>query len=174
MEDVPGTPPNDEQQVPKLVVGDKVKHLELIQAIITRMATNSFMIKGWCLTLVAALLALAGGEKGRPSFAFVACVPLFMFWYLDAYFLRMERWFRDLYNHYRKEPGDKTDFSMNITLIGAPANAWKMQGPILKVMWSITLGIFYGLTLMAVVAALIILKGWHIALWRGLKPVFGG
>jgi len=34
------------------------KELDLIQGCITRMAQNSFMIKGWGFTLVAALAAL--------------------------------------------------------------------------------------------------------------------
>jgi hypothetical protein len=36
----------------------KEKHLELIQAVISRMAGNSFLLKGWSVTLAAALLAL--------------------------------------------------------------------------------------------------------------------
>jgi hypothetical protein len=35
-----------------------VKHLEFIQNAITRMATNSFWLKGWAVTLVAATFAL--------------------------------------------------------------------------------------------------------------------
>ena len=32
----------------------KIAHLEMVQAVITRMAGNSFLIKGWSVTLVAA------------------------------------------------------------------------------------------------------------------------
>lgn len=38
---------------------DRIKHLEFIQAVITRMGTNSFLVKGWALTLAAAFLALS-------------------------------------------------------------------------------------------------------------------
>ena len=31
-----------------------VKHLELIQAVITRLANNSFLMKGWALTVTGA------------------------------------------------------------------------------------------------------------------------
>jgi len=41
---------------------DQRKHLELIQAVITRMAGNSFLIRGWSVTLVSALFT---GSKGR-------------------------------------------------------------------------------------------------------------
>lgn len=36
----------------------KLTHLEMIQAVITRMAGNSFARKGWAVTLVAGLFAL--------------------------------------------------------------------------------------------------------------------
>ena len=37
---------------------NKIKHLEFIQTVITRMNQNSFQIKGWMITIVSALLAL--------------------------------------------------------------------------------------------------------------------
>ena len=36
----------------------KLKHLEFIQNAINRMASNSFIIKGWCITLIVGLFAL--------------------------------------------------------------------------------------------------------------------
>ncbi|MEN9503463.1 MAG: hypothetical protein RI964_2748 [Pseudomonadota bacterium] len=38
---------------------DRLKHLEMLQQVITRMASNSFLIKGWSITLISALLAFA-------------------------------------------------------------------------------------------------------------------
>ena len=40
----------------------EIAHLQMIQAVITRMASNSFLIKGWSVTLVAALFALAAAN----------------------------------------------------------------------------------------------------------------
>ena len=37
---------------------NKRKHLEFIQAIISRMASNLFFLRGWTITLIGALLAL--------------------------------------------------------------------------------------------------------------------
>ena len=37
----------------------RVQHLELIQGVIGRMGQNSFLLKGWSVTLVTALIALA-------------------------------------------------------------------------------------------------------------------
>lgn len=67
----------------------KLKHLEILQATSTRMAGNSFLIKGWCITLVAAILALAS-QGNNQRIIFVNYLPIVMFWLLDAYFLRQE------------------------------------------------------------------------------------
>ena len=37
---------------------EKLKHLEFIQNAINRMNANSFQIKGWMITITAALLAI--------------------------------------------------------------------------------------------------------------------
>ena len=75
----------------------KIKHLEFIQNIITRMNSNSFTIKGWMVTIVSALLALYANSSNE-IFIFIAIVPVFIFWVLDAYYLMQERIFRNLYN----------------------------------------------------------------------------
>ena len=76
---------------------EKIQHLEFIQNIINRMNTNSFQIKEWMITIVSALLALyASGDN--VTYIFVAIIPTFLFWYLDAYYLQQERKFRKLYD----------------------------------------------------------------------------
>lgn len=82
---------------------DRVKHLEMIQAIVTRMAGNSFLVKGWTVTIVAALVAIAAKEA-EARFALVALLPAMSFWGLDAYYLRYERLFRRLYDAVRTAP----------------------------------------------------------------------
>ncbi|HZH78876.1 MAG TPA: hypothetical protein VEY88_22800 [Archangium sp.] len=72
-----------------------LKRLEILQNIIARMAQNSFTIKGWAVTVVAALLALSNKDTDR-WFALHALYPAIAFWGLDAYYLMQERLFRDL------------------------------------------------------------------------------
>lgn len=67
----------------------------LIQDVIKRMASNSFMIKGWTVTVVAITLLLRGD---RPVYAAVAFLPTLVFWGLDGYFLRQEKLYRKLYD----------------------------------------------------------------------------
>jgi hypothetical protein len=71
---------------------DKRMHLEFIQGVIHRMARNSFLLKGWAVTLVSALLALSAGGAFRRD-VIVAYLPLIGFWMLDGYFLHQERLF---------------------------------------------------------------------------------
>ena len=40
----------------------KMQHLQMIQDVITRMANNSFMLKGWAVTLIAGIFALASKD----------------------------------------------------------------------------------------------------------------
>jgi hypothetical protein len=75
---------------------DKVKHLEFIQAVIMRMNTNSFQIKGWCITIASALLAIYASTKNE-LFILISIAPTFVFWLLDSYYLMQERKFRGLY-----------------------------------------------------------------------------
>ena len=92
----------------------KLKHLDFIQNTITRMSHNSFLLKGWAVTLVGALFALSQKEIDG-GITFIAILLSVMFWVLDAYYLSKEHLFRLLYDEVRvKEPED-IDFSMTPT-----------------------------------------------------------
>ena len=83
----------------------------MIQVIINRMAANSFMLKGWAVTLVAAIFALAGKNADQVYFL-VAYIPIVIFWGLDSYYLLQERLYRSLYDKVRKIEDAEIDFSM--------------------------------------------------------------
>ena len=91
---------------------NKHKHLEFLQTVINRMAGNSFLLKGWTITLIAALFALAAKDADK-SYILIAYFPLLIFWYLDSYYLSQERGFRALYDQVREKPELEIDFSMN-------------------------------------------------------------
>jgi len=76
---------------------EKIKHLEFIQSVITRMNTNSFQLKGWTVTIVSALLAIYASSKNT-YFVLLAVFPDVIFWFLDSFYLQQERKFRGLYN----------------------------------------------------------------------------
>lgn len=91
---------------------NKIKHMEMIQGIINRMASNSFSLKGWAVTLVAAIFALAG-QGAENVYYLITYIPIVIFWGLDSYYLLQERMYRSLYDKVRKMNIDDIDFSMN-------------------------------------------------------------
>jgi len=115
---------------------NKLKHLEFIQSVVNRLATGSFLIKGWVITIVAALFALFINNINQ-SFILITAIPIFAFWILDGYFLGRERAFRSLYDSVRHMDSDKIDFSMDITNFKSKNNSW------FRSLFSWTLLLFY-------------------------------
>lgn len=74
-------------------------HLEIVQSVIQRMASNSSSSKAWCITLVAAILVIVA-DKGKSNYALIALIPTLLFLLLDAYYLALERCFRASYNEF--------------------------------------------------------------------------
>ena len=75
------------------------KHLEIMQGVINRMAENSRSCKVWCVTLVSAILVLVA-RTGQPEHALIALAPTLLFYFLDAYYLSLERAFRRSYGSF--------------------------------------------------------------------------
>jgi hypothetical protein len=90
----------------------KLAHLKLIQTVIARMGSNSFLLKGWSVTLVSALFALAAKDT-KPTLVLIAYLPGLAFWTLDGYFLWQETLFRRLYDNVRGLSEDQINFSMS-------------------------------------------------------------
>lgn len=117
----------------------KVSHLEMIQGIISRMASNSFALKGWAVTLVAGIFALAGKDTDKIYFL-VAYLPIIVFWGLDSYYLQRERLHRALFDKVRKLPIEKIDFSMEASLTEFASD----KNTFLRCLLSRTELLFYG------------------------------
>ena len=113
---------------------DKEKHLEMIENIISRMANCSFLIKGWTLTIVAAVFGLAAKDSNI-KFIIIAYVIIPCFWFLDAFYLSKERQYRSLYDKVRKS--SDSDFSMNTSEFNNGKNTW------INTIYSKTLNLFY-------------------------------
>ncbi|KKR80821.1 MAG: hypothetical protein UU73_C0002G0195 [Candidatus Daviesbacteria bacterium GW2011_GWA1_41_61] len=114
---------------------NKRKHLEFIQGVINKMAGNSFFLKGWAITLIAALFALSA-KDANPKYIFIAYFPVIMFWVLDGYFLSQERLFRDLYDDVRKLDEKEIDFSMDTRKYKKnKRNSWLSSMSSLTLLW---------------------------------------
>ena len=99
----------------------KVKHLEFIESVIERLARNSLSCKTWALTLFSALSAVLlnasknSCDKYNRGIFFVAVViMLIIFWGLDAWYLKMERMYRSLYDTVCTEDAPKKPYDMSI------------------------------------------------------------
>jgi len=77
-------------------------HLNIIQGVIERMASNSTSSKAWCIAIVSAVLVIVA-DKGKPNFAFLAFIPTLLFLALDTYYLALEKGFRNSYNSFVKK-----------------------------------------------------------------------
>ncbi|WHY03393.1 hypothetical protein [Neobacillus sp. DY30] len=128
----------------------KLKHLEMLQNIICRMANNSFLLKGWTVTLVVGLFAFANVKEMEPKFMILALLPTISFWILDGFFLHQEWLFRALYNYTTTLDEDNIDFLMDPTSFNTKERSWK------KAIISKTLRLFYLPILLVVIIAIAI------------------
>lgn len=122
---------------------NKIAHLDMIQGVINRMGNNSFLIKGWVITLVLASFALSIENY---KIIFITFIPILLFGWLDVYFLYQEILYRGLYKYVISIDNSDITFSMDV-------NEYKSQvGSMWKVLFRPTIMYFY-LTLMIVVMA---------------------
>ena len=70
-------------------------YLQMMQDNITRMSTNSANAKTWLITIVAAFLAIGCNVNNFDYWLLMAIAPICVFWYLDAYYLNIERGLRN-------------------------------------------------------------------------------
>ena len=95
---------------------NKIKHLEMIQAVIQRMANNSFQLKGWAVTLVGVIGALSTAQDNK-RFFILAFIPIFAFWGLDSFYLQLERKFTVLYKTVVNKREEDVNFDMDLRTI---------------------------------------------------------
>lgn len=96
---------------------NKRKHLEMIQVVVNRMASNSFLFKGWSITIIAGISAFATKDSNR-LLMIVPIVSTILFWGIDAYYLMLERAFRDAYDEVAAKNETNIDFRMKPSKIG--------------------------------------------------------
>lgn len=86
-------------------------HLQMIQSVVSRLASQSTTVKGWCVTVTGALLGF-GATRSTPLVAFVAVYVVVAFAVLDAYYLALERGYRSLYASAAR--GDTGSWSLEV------------------------------------------------------------
>lgn len=128
----------------------KLKHLEFIEAVIGRMATNSFLFKGWAITIAAALSGFAAVDS-KQGLLIIALVATFMFWGLDGYYLWLERCFVELYNTVAAKPEGEVDFVMRFDRSRA-LYRW------FKTCWRPHLWVFYGAVIAVDIVGIFVIR----------------
>ncbi|WP_079041171.1 hypothetical protein [Streptomyces sp. Root264] len=118
------------------ITDQQVKHLEFIQAIVTRLGNGSFLIKGWTLTAAGVFFAVLSKNLSW-KVAVTGFLPIIGFWLLDSYYLRQERLFRKLYDAVRLPGSTVQPFSMNV-------GSYHSSVPWMDVIKSHTMRNFYG------------------------------
>ena len=132
----------------------KIKHLEMIQSVIERMGNNSFLIKGWSITLVSAIFVVAIQNQDKTS-ALWTLFPAVIFWFLDGYYLWQERLLRSLYEYVRKLDEKKIDFSMDTSKVMNEKFRGRRNN-LLNAIFSRTLLPFHGGMVVAIIVVLIV------------------
>lgn len=96
------------QEINRQVVLEK--EIDLIQSCISRMAQNSFMVKGWLITLLAVIIALLPETFDVRILCIMGTVITLCFWYLDGFFLKTEKLYRWKYEWIIKNRYESEDF----------------------------------------------------------------
>jgi hypothetical protein len=131
-------------------MASKLKHLDYIQAAISRMATNSFLFKGWAITIATGLSAF-GAANTKVALLVIAVISTVLFWGLDGYYLWLERGFVELHKQVAKKAERDIDFSMAVDKTNA-ARRW------FKTCWRPHLWIFYGAIIVIEVVGIFVIR----------------
>lgn len=128
----------------------KLRHLEMIQGVINRMASNSFVFKGWSVTILAGLSAFATRDANK-KLLLIAFFATLMLWAIDGFYLSLERKYREVYAKVAPKESADIDFSMVLGKY-SKKRAWisAMLAPIL-------LG-FYGAAVVLIIGTVILIK----------------
>lgn len=115
----------------------KIRYLEMIQKIITRLASNSFILKSLSVTLISALFVVIFNKC--ESAIILVFIIIISFWLLDSYYLCQERKYRKLYEKVIEIPNEEIDFDLNAAkVIGSNTDSY------IESLLSVTEIVFYG------------------------------
>lgn len=116
---------------PPIAPEDRRKHLDYIQAVVTRQSAASSSAKSWLLPIVTATFGFALTQHSW-ALAALGMIAVVLFAYLDANYLKSEKEFRRLYNTVarssRKVPLftlDPVDAEQSLPDDASPSTRWR-------------------------------------------------
>lgn len=119
-------------------------YFAILQAVIARMAANSSAAKTWCITIVSAVVVVIA-DKGKPELVIIAAIPVFLFLLLDAYYLSLEKHFRDTFNDFLGKLHRGEARGDDLFLVAGPKGVWLPTKGIMRAIFTLSVLPFYGL-----------------------------
>jgi hypothetical protein len=152
--------PSPDSEIPKLLENETVlKHLDILQGIIGRLAGNASTCKNWCITLVsgAIVLSFSAELKVKPEVVFhLAYALIGIFLLLDSYYHALERFFRDQSNALVRSIHQGGFTPGKLLVIESHKGGWRTLGYTLRAAGtSLSTGGFY-----LILAATVFLTNW--------------
>lgn len=74
---------------------DVRQYLQMMQANIERMAANSGNCKSWMIVIITAFMGLWSNSQEMKGWGIIVIIPILLFWYLDSFYLQLERGMRN-------------------------------------------------------------------------------
>lgn len=74
---------------------DDRQYLQMMQSNIERMVANSANCKTWMVAFVTAFMALSSSIAVAKYWLLLGIIPILLFWYLDTFYLHLERGMRN-------------------------------------------------------------------------------
>jgi hypothetical protein len=143
-----------------------IEEVKIVQDIIKRMATNSFSVKTWTITLIVATLLF----KGTNNHILIAFIPLFAFWFLDSYYLQQERLFRQVHNWITTFRQNNDDELFNMNTIRFKDSVQSVP----RIMFSISTFPFYGGVFIMLISYIVIVYFKYLILIKDCLLRFSG
>ena len=135
-------------EIENIQVEELHKEIELIQGCINRMANNSFLLNGWLVSIIAVVVTLSLDEMNKFVITLMVIMITISFWYLDSYFLRMEKLYRKMYEwvlENRKQGNRDFQYDLN------PHRFDTQVERVSNIMCSKTMRWFYGIIILLIV-----------------------
>ena len=138
------------------------KEIDLIQNCISRMSQNSFNVKGWLIGLIIAVIALLPENIDASYVCLIILITTFIFWGLDAFYLKMEKLYRWKYEWVIEKRLTTTKYSYNLNpyekrmWLPNKDRSLKKEPCLVRIMFTKTLTPFYSPII--IIALFVLLK----------------
>ena len=146
---------------------DDRQYLQMMQSNIERMASNSANCKTWLITIVSGFLAIGCNVTALNGWILITLVPIIMFWYLDGYYLSLERGFRnrekDFLNKVNSEGDDYKNALYNFKQFSKKKiNEGELQKGLIKTtgLWKSKSVLSFYLSIFVIVVVITIILNW--------------